>query len=86
MTHSTRKNHIFPRTNTETEKDDKRLAARRERVRVTAKLSIHAAVEPDFDLDEFRWHPRAGQWVFGKDGKYYGGATLSPENQKRMRK
>lgn len=86
MTHSTRKTHIFPRTNTETEKDDKRLAARRERARVKAKLSAHAASEPDFDLSEFRWHPREGQWVFAKDGKYYGGAVLSPDDKKRMRK
>ena len=86
MTRSSRKTHIFLRTNTETETDDKRLASRRERTRVKAKLSAHTAAEPDFDLSEFCWHPREGQWVFAKDGKYYGGAVLSPDVQKRMRK
>jgi hypothetical protein len=86
MTHSTRRAYIFPLTNSESEKDDKRLGARRERARVKAKLSARAASEPDFDLSEFCWHPREGQWVFAKDGKYYGGTVLSPDDQKRMRK
>jgi hypothetical protein len=86
MTHSKRKTPKFSMTNAASEKDDKRLAARRERVRITARLSAHAVAEPDFDLTEYRWHPREGQWVFAKDGKYYGGPTLSLDDQKRMRK
>ena len=86
MARSTRRSHIFPLTNTETEKDDKRLAARRERTRVKAKLSAHTASKPDFDLSEFCRHPREGQWVFSKDGKYYAGSKLSTDDIKRMRK
>ena len=86
MTHSKRKTPKFPVTCSESEKDDKRLAARRERARITSKLSVHAASEPDFDLTEYRWHPREGQWVFAKDGKYYAGTNPSADDIKRMRK
>jgi hypothetical protein len=55
-------------------------------VRVTALLSAHQASDDDFDLTDYRWHPRAGQWAFGKDGKYYGGVKLDAHDVKRMRK
>ena len=86
MARSKRKSPIFPITSTTSEKDDKRLAARRERVRVTALLSTHQASVDDFELTDYCWHPRAGQWVFGKDGKYYGGRILHTHDVKRMRK
>ncbi len=86
MARSIRNSPIFPMTSTTSEKDDKRLAARRERVRVTALLSAHQASDYDFDLSDFNWHPRSGQWLFGKDGKYYGGIKLDEHDMKRMRK
>ena len=70
----------------ESEKDDKRIAARRERARITSKLSVHAASEPDFDLVEHGDQPGHGHWVFAKDGKYYAGSNLSADNIKRIRK
>jgi hypothetical protein len=86
MTRSKRKTPKLAITGAESEKDDKRIAARRERARITSKLSVHAASEPDFDLFEHGEHPRTGHWVFAKDGKYYAGANLSADDIKRMRK
>lgn len=86
MSHSKRKSPILPITNVKSEKDDKRLASRRERMRVTSLLSNHQAVDPDFDLSEYCWHPRRGQWVFGKDGKFYAGKDLLEQDLKLMRK
>jgi hypothetical protein len=34
-------------------------------------LKPHLADEPDFDIEEHRYHPRSGQWTFSKDGKGY---------------
>ena len=50
MTRSKRKTPRLAITCAESEKGDKRIAARRERARITSKLSVHAASEPDFDL------------------------------------
>ena len=86
MTRSARKTPKLSMTCAESVKDDKRLAARRERVRITSKLSVHAASEPDFDLTEHGDHPHHGHWVFAKDGKYYAGSNLSAYDIKRMRK
>ena len=86
MTRSKRKTPKLAITCAESEKDDKRIAARRERARITSKLSVHATSEPDFDLFEHGEHPRTGHWVFAKDGKYYAGANLSADDIKRMRK
>ena len=86
MTHSKRKTPKLAITGAESEKDDKRIAARRELARITSKLSVHAASEPDFDLFEHGEHPRTGHWVFAKDGKYYAGSKLSANDIKRMRK
>jgi hypothetical protein len=80
MTRSKRKTPKLAITCAESEKDDKRIAARRERARITSKLSVHAASAPDFDLVEH------GHWVFAKDGKYYAGSNLSADSIKRMRK
>ena len=86
LTHSKRKTPRLSITCAESEKDDKRLAARRERARNTSKLSVHAASEPDFDSFEHVEHPYHGHWVFAKDGKYYAGPNLSADDIKRMRK
>ena len=83
MTRSKRKTPKLAITCVESEKDDKRIAARRECARITSKLSVHAASEPDFDLSEFCRHPREGQWVFSKDGKYHAGSKLSADDIKR---
>jgi hypothetical protein len=85
MARSKRKTPKLAITGAESEKDDKRIAAR-ERARITSKLSVHAASEPDFDLVEHGDHPSHGHWVFAKDGKYYTGSNLSADSIKRMRK
>ena len=86
MTRSKRKTPKLAITGAESEKDDKRIAARRERARITSLLSVHAASEPDFDLAEHGEHPSHGHWVFAKDGKYYAGSNLSADSIKRIRK
>ena len=86
MARSKRKTPKLAITCAESEKDDKRIAARRERARITSKLSVHAAPEPDFDLVEHGEHRRHGHWVFAKDGKYYVGSNLSADDMKQMRK
>jgi hypothetical protein len=86
MSRSRRKTPKLAITCAESEKDDTRIAARRERARVTSRLSAHAASEPDFDLIEHGEHPSHGHWVFAKDGKYYAGPNLSADDIKQMRK
>jgi hypothetical protein len=86
MTRSRRKTPILPMTAAESEKDDKRIASRKERSRVTAGLTVQAAADGEFDFEEFGLHPRSGQWTFSKDGGYHAGSRPSPQDRKRLRK
>jgi hypothetical protein len=49
-------------------------------------LRPHLASDPDFDLTEFNEHPRSGQWVFGKDGKFYFADSVWIDMKKALRK
>lgn len=86
MSRSRRKTPILPMTAAESEKDDKRIAARRERSRIVAHLTVPAAANEDFDIEAFAAHPRSGQWTFSKDGRYHAGSKPSPRDRKRLRK
>ena len=86
MTRSRRKTPVLPMTAAESEKDDKRIASRKERSRITAHLTVEAAADGEFDIEDFAAHPRSGQWTFSKDGRYHAGSKPSPQDQKRLRK
>ena len=86
MTRSRRKTPILSMTNAESEKEDKRLAARRQRSLLTSNLRPNVALSEDFDLPGHGEHPRSGQWIFSKDGKHFRGPKLNTNDLKRMRK
>ena len=86
MSRSRRKTPIMGITLAETEKSDKRIAARQERGRITRKLKPHVAADDDLDLTEFGQHPRNGHWIFSKDGKLFIDLARSPRFEKGMRK
>ena len=86
MSRSRRKTPILAMTSAGSEKDDKRLAARGESIRLTSQLRPHTAADEGFDLPEHRLHRRGGQWIFSKDGKHYLEIGHSAELKKLLRK
>ena len=70
MSRSRRKTPIRGITLSDSERDDKQLAAHRERSWVRDRLSPATASDPDFDLPDCD-HPHSGRWHFAKDGKYW---------------
>ena len=86
MSRSRRHTPIVGITMSESESDDKRLAARRERCFVREHLNSSRASDPEFDLVMYAAHPRSGGHVFAKDGKVYFGNSQLWDIAKTMRK
>lgn len=72
MSRSKRKAPFFPRTTSVSEKDDKRLAHRKERAYARDALG---QLDHEEEIEPYTEHPRSGQWVFDKDGKTYDPAS-----------
>ena len=86
MSRSQRQTPIVPRTNSETEKDEKRIAHQRERKWLHDHLNVQTASVEDFELTAPPQHPRAGQVEFGKDGKEFIGHRAVYEDPRQLRK
>ncbi len=86
MSRSLRHTPIVPRTNVETEKDEKRLAHQRERKWLHDHLTLQAATMEDFEPELYHLHPRAGRADFGKDGKEFVGSRAAYDEAHLMRK
>jgi hypothetical protein len=86
MARSVRHTPIVPIANSETEKDDKKIAHQRERKWVHDHLTLQAATTEDFELDKFHGHPKAGRAEFSKDGKQFIGHRAKYEDAQLMRK
>ena len=71
MSRSHRHKPIMGITNSKSEKDDKQRASMRERKKMKDRIKTHLAADEDFDVVNYAAHPRSGQWMFAKDGKFY---------------
>jgi hypothetical protein len=86
MTRSMRHSPIVPRSNIETEKDEKKLAHQRERKWLHDHLNPQTASHEDFDLVDYHEHPKAGRDSFGKDGKEFVAHLTVQADPKILRK
>lgn len=86
MSRSQRRSPIIPRSNTETEKSEKKLAHQRERKWLHDHLNPQTVTMEDFEIETFHLHPRAGRVAFGKDGKEFIGSRTRYEDPKALRK
>ncbi len=86
MARSMRHTPIVPVAKNETEKDDKRHAHQRERKWLHDHLNPQTVANEDFELEQFRHHPREGRELFAKDGKQFVGHRAKYEEAHLLRK
>ncbi len=86
MARSMRHTPLVPRTNTPTEKKEKKLAHQRERKWLHDHLTLQTATIEDFEIEAFHEHPHSGRETFGKYGKQFVGHRAIYEDPPLMRK
>ena len=82
MSRSRRQLPIMGITHAKSEKDDKQRAAMRERKKTKDKIKPQFAADEDFDVVNYSMHPRSGQRVFAKDGKFYWSRVTAKDMRK----